>query len=104
MRKIVLLLTLLFGSVIAAGQAEQEQDGEIKSTAAAEAKKDPRAFCYHEDKAYSQGAVLNGMICERLGGSTIFIDGEPNNLNLPLVWKDQNEPIIRTSGQRLFPE
>ena len=44
---------------------------------------DPKVFCYHEDKAYSEGDKLNGLTCTR---REMFDPYERNKPIFPLLW------------------
>ena len=46
---------------------------------------DPKAFCYHDDKAYSDGAKLNGATCRRKHEASNF---EKAMDDLPLYWQE----------------
>lgn len=52
--------------------------------------KNPVAFCYFEDKAYSEGAVVGGNVCERHDSADAF-----GRNTEPLYWNNQNPNIMK---------
>ncbi|WP_227461657.1 DUF1496 domain-containing protein [Cupriavidus pauculus] len=83
MKKILCLLAFAGFAAAAAAQPAQAPAAPSAPTAPAAgslAQVDTMSFCYYEGKPYSEGAVLNNMVC--IAPNSVIA-----NRRLPLVWK-----------------
>ena len=74
--------------------AHEPAAAESKAKAVQSATKDTTRFCYLADQAYSEGAEVNGAVCQRQDTTTVFERG-----TLPLSWV--RPPQIRSIQPRL---
>lgn len=88
MKKLVLLMFFAAGAASAAEasapaitQAQQLAQIDIhlmqlQETLLKAPQKDAKAFCYQDDKAFSEGAVSNGLTCRRTSNPNVFEKAE----------------------------
>lgn len=74
-----------------AGQLEQTQAQQKKLM---REQKNPRAFCYLGDKAYSEGAVVNGAECTRSAADKLNASD-----TRPLVWATRPGAAPKAGGK-----
>lgn len=83
----VFMLTLLVSSAFAADKSTATQlpsQGKHEvSKYKCQTQRDPHSFCWHADLAYSEGAVVDGRECARLGADVF------ERAKQPLGWQPQ---------------
>lgn len=95
MRKATVILLAVLATLPAVAMAAPSPGASAKNKApqgvwvpmAHACEKNPVAFCYFEDMAYSEGAVVGGKVCERSDTVDTF-----ERKSAPLFW---NNPSVK---------
>lgn len=97
MRKTAVVLLTIFAIVPSISNADPSTSNEVAKNKVHEEKQaastvaiDTVNFCYFADKAYSEGAVLNDMMCERHHEDFVKADKKET-----LYWSKVSSRIIR---------
>jgi hypothetical protein len=92
MKKLFLaVLSLASAGAVAQPQQPTQQQQQQREQAAPQQPMDIYAFCYIENRAYSEGFRLNDMVCGRSDhGPTKTVNTGTNYVQVyPLVWKEK---------------
>lgn len=96
MHKITAILLIVFTALPAVSMADTDPGEDANNKAQQSSlvthagEKNPLAFCYFEDKAYSEGAAVGEMLCERRESINAFVRSKE-----PLCWKNSNPKTIK---------